>query len=273
MMSMQRILTLAVISLLSMMALANAGAAHRSVSQVWAFPGTLANPGETHGDFETVRVARSELIRTASALWMTIEASGLPAGVYTVWWVIFNRPTGCYGEGVVPPYTRCRSIAEPAAFDPSDSAHRWRLWVKGSSLLTSPDLRSAKGTVLWATAGIVGPDGVGHFSAHLEQGRKKAPGIILVGKGLTEPLRADVHLIIRWHGAALLQDHQQLVQQLTLPDGGCPPNLSGVECANLYVTSHRGVAEYSVTHGKVVYPSPPSVSERADSKPSASGPP
>ena len=241
--SMRRILTLIVLALLSITAVAKAETTYRSVSQVWAFPGTLANPGEAHEDIAPVRAAHSELIRTTSGLWMNMEASGLPAGVYTVWWVIFNHPASCYGEGVVPPYSRCRSVEESRAFVPGDHANGWRRWTKGSALMTSPDLRRAKGTVLWATAGIVGPDGVGHFSAHLEPGSKNTPGTILLGKGLTDPLRADVHLIVRWHGTAVLQDHAQLVQQLTLPDGGCPPNILGVECANLYVTYHRSITD------------------------------
>ena len=50
------------------------------------------------------------------------------------------------------------------------------------------------------------------------------------GDGLTEPMTAEVHILVRSHGPEL-EDFDTQTGSL---NGGCPPNT----CANLYVSPH-----------------------------------
>ena len=92
--------------------------------------------------------SKSALTRSADLLCGSIDTHDLPMGAYTMWWLIYNAPTACMAE----PY--------PA----------------GRAQCKQPDLfgDGVGGSVLWATAGMVGPDSIGHFSACLAPGVENA---------------------------------------------------------------------------------------------------
>ena len=71
----------------------------------------------------------SALIRNAEGISMNLETSDLPVGAYSVWWVIFNKPSECT-KGT------CGSVDTGKGGAPN----------------------SAEGTLLWAPGGVVGPD-------------------------------------------------------------------------------------------------------------------
>ena len=102
-----------------------------------------------------------ELTRTAGGLSITVEASGLPPGTYTNWWII--------DEGGL-------------------SNGRTRAFEIG----------------LRATGGIVGPDGIGKFSATLDAGPLPDADFVTNlrnGDGnFDTPLTASVMYILRYHG-------------------------------------------------------------------------
>lgn len=75
--------------------------------------------------------------------------------------------------------------------------------------------------MLWATGGIVGPDRIGHASAHLKVGLDNAPGYVHRGPGLTNPLEAEVHIVIKFHGPPQYDDSEILALQLTSFVGDC----------------------------------------------------
>lgn len=135
----------------------------------------------------------SDLARSLDGIAMNIDTTDLPVGAYTVWWVIFNNPSACTGEnGACVAADTGKAVGNPT-----------------------------EAGVLWATGGIVGPDRIGHFSASLGLGVDAAPGPVLRGPGLTNPLGADVHLVVRYHGPAKFSDPIPLAEQITTVGGTC----------------------------------------------------
>jgi len=141
----------------------------------------------------------STLVRNGSGISITVHTSGLEPGAYTAWWVVFNDPSACVG---------------------------------GCGL---DDLGVA--TVLFATGHVVGTDGNANFAAHLSVGDITGldPGAppIFDGPGLLNPIGADVHLVLRTHGAVI---PGRVAEQIGTFTGGCDVNA----CANVQVAVHAG---------------------------------
>ena len=127
-----------------------------------------------------------------------IHTTGLAAGAYTVWWVIFNEPGNCTNP--IPGTAECGG-------GPSD------LFVPGTS-------------VLWATGGVVQANGVGNFSDKLRVGETRSETILPMGgtsSPLTNPAGAEVHLAIKYHGPAS-SDRDELYEQTHTFQGLCGPD-------------------------------------------------
>ena len=153
----------------------------------------------------------SRLLRGKKEISMTISTTGLtPGNAHTVWWIIFNNPEKCAAGP-----NDCGSLDVPSPFGTANASH-----VKdvGSSGVN-------------ATGLIVGSDGVGNFSASLQEGAPPAGVDVLFGKGLKDAQGADVHLIVRDHGAPIAGTVGDQISQL---NGGCPPNA----CGNAQVSIH-----------------------------------
>ena len=131
----------------------------------------------------------STLVRNDDGIAVEIRTSNLDPGTYTVWWVIFNHPEYC--------------AAAPCM---------------GSDLPGNGGDPLIEASVLFADGGFVGPNGKGRFASGLAVGQTKDA---LFGPGLVAPHGAEVHLLVRTHGAPLLD---ALHAQITTPGGGCPPN-------------------------------------------------
>lgn len=81
---------------------------------------------------------------------------------------------------------------------------------------------------------IVGADGVADFAEDRAAG--DTTNVFLgmgFGPGLIDPRRAEIHLVVRTHGAASANP-ATLTEQLTTFNGGCPPNV----CANVQAAVH-----------------------------------
>ncbi|MCH8893821.1 MAG: hypothetical protein IIB32_10000 [Chloroflexi bacterium] len=134
----------------------------------------------------------SDLVRTVDGVSMNIDTTDLPVGAYTVWYVFFNNPAGC-SDG------EC-----------------------GENDVLPPNVNpEAEVSLAWATGGIVGPDRMGHFSGSIGLGADGAPGAVLWGDGLTDPMGAEIHLIVRYHGPATFDDPAVLGAELTSVGGSC----------------------------------------------------
>jgi len=124
-------------------------------------------------DFSVVRGGRSYLLREDNEISMHLHTLNLPKNTaVTIWWVIFNNPGKCtHPEGQY----RC---------GPDD------LQIFGGSLMINS-------SVLYATGEVIGPNGMGDFSATLMKRNKNGA---LFGPGLLNPHTADIHLVVRTHG-------------------------------------------------------------------------
>jgi hypothetical protein len=142
------------------------------------------------------------LFRTRDNVLATIHTSGLaPGSVVTGWFAFFNFPDNCA--------TRPCSAAD----------------------FGNP---AVQGRVANMGGRIVGEDGVADFAEHRAAG--DTTNVFLgfgFGPGLVDPRRAEIHLVVRGHGPASA-DPATLAQQLTLFNGGCPPNV----CMNLQAAVH-----------------------------------
>lgn len=151
---------------------------------------------------DTVAGASSTLVRTDNGISITVHTSDLLPGTYTNWWVIFNNPSGC------------TPVAAPSC---------------GLNDLGNADAEAA---VKFATGHVVSKNGKGNFGAHLSVGDDSGE---IFGE-LTNPMGAEVHYIIRYHGPkqkGLVDD------QIGTVGGGCGAVAPLFPCYDPQVTIHN----------------------------------
>ncbi len=150
-------------------------------------PGTFYPP-TTHG--------HATLKRGSDWIQVNIQTSGLPAGAYTVWWVVFDTPDGC-----------THSCDDDDLFNPD-----------------------AHVSVFWATGGVVPHSGNGSFHARYRNGDDPGePGTqLILGDGSVDPARAEVHNIIKYHGPTS-DDPQTLHEQTHTLQGSCFEGANAVD--------------------------------------------
>lgn len=121
------------------------------------------------------------LTRDKRSVHASIHAADLePGHVYTVWWIIFNKPSACLS---VP----CSSAEE--ADNPASGR-----------------------SVLWATGFIAGAKGIANVSFRLD--RRATPGLVVAGDGLTNVKRAEIHVALVDHGPP---DPDTIVEEMSTP--------------------------------------------------------
>lgn len=107
-------------------------------------------------------------------MWAKVFTSGLTAGAYTIWVVIFNQPENCAGGS-----GKC-----------------------GGGELTNP---AVEGSIVYGTGSIVGEDKVANFHGSLSEGAPPAGISVNVPagtfNGLKDSRKAEIHLVVRAHGA------------------------------------------------------------------------
>jgi hypothetical protein len=138
-------------------------------------------------DGSIVEGSSAMLVRTNKGVTMTIHTSGLdPGAAYTVWWVIYNNPEHCQSD---------------VCTDPPD--------------FENPAVQA---TLLHATGHVIGNNGVGNFAAYLAEGDPSSGD----GLGLVDARKAQIELVVRSHSQPI---PGRVKEQITMFDGGCPPNV------------------------------------------------
>jgi hypothetical protein len=146
--------------------------------------GVMADGSDVQGSAVT-------LSRGDSVVWIRANTTRLPPGTYTTWWVVFNNPSACEG-----------------ACDMADFPQNGG----------NPDVMAS---VLYATGGAVGSNGVGYFIAYLEEGVLPTPGSQhRFGPGLLDAESAEIHFVVKFHGPPA-SDPTLLEKQTTTIWGGC----------------------------------------------------
>ncbi len=127
-------------------------------------------------DGSAVAGAWSSLRTGAGGADVTVSTSELPAGnAVTLWWVIFNHPEKC-------------------------THGHLGLRCGGGDLLAFGGDPAVGSSVLYADGHVIGGAGKGNYHASLATG--DATGA-LFGNGLTNPLGADIHLVLHSHGPVI----------------------------------------------------------------------
>jgi len=145
--------------------------------------------------------AGSQLTRDKDAIFGIINTKGLtPGWVYSAWFGIFNNPENC-------------------ATRPCSGADFANPAVMGSRLNFGGRL--------------IGPDGAATYGGYLAVGDTTSA---FDGPGLLDPKHAEIHMVVRSHGIALMGTSTTgpFSEQLSLFNGGCPPNT----CVNVQASVH-----------------------------------
>jgi hypothetical protein len=158
-------------------------------------------------------VGTSVLTRDQTGVDATVSTTGLsPAGAYSWWWVVFNRPQFCV-DG-------CGLDDLPVGATPVSNG--------------DPRVRSS---LLWGGGFVSDDTGAANAAARLEAGAP--PGEVRFGPGLSNLTKAEIHVVLRSHGPALAGE---VAEQVGSFHGGCTPEeITAMQCPNANVQSavHR----------------------------------
>jgi hypothetical protein len=158
-------------------------------------------------DLSEVADGFAHLVRYDNGVTMAISTNDLVEGdVYTVWWVIFNEPENC-SDGVCD--VDDVLVVEDGVV-PRDE--------DGNRPMNMEGIAAANVSIQHAAGGFA-QDGTLHTSATLGLG--EVPGIV-IGPGLLDPYRAEIHLVLRTHGPAA-DDIDVFADQISTFGGGCEP--------------------------------------------------
>lgn len=154
-------------------------------------------------------VGASVMTRDKTGVEATVSTTGLaPAGAYSWWWVVFNRPQYCV-DG-------CGLDDLPV----------------GATPISNGDPR-VRASLLWGGGFVSDDSGAAYTAARLERG--KPPGEVRFGPGLWNVKKAEIHIVLRTHGEALAGE---VAEQIGSFDGGCTPEeIAGGQCPNVNVQS------------------------------------
>lgn len=148
------------------------------------------------------------LIRTNKGIAFRVYTSELEPGANTVWIAIFNKPQHCAG---------------------------------GPGACAAPDLNNpdVQGSIVYGAGYIVGNNGIANFQGSPQEGSPPAGISVNVPagtfNGLKNALKAEIHLVVRKHGA--VSDTGGAVNQLTTFEAGS----SCAACANVQAVIFEAV--------------------------------
>jgi len=137
---------------------------------------------------------------------MAFNTVGLiPGDAVTVWWVIFNHPENCSDNDC-----GFNDIFE------YDENHLLKLGETGLPIPYQPGRDATGWSLLGGGGHVVELDGSAEFHSHLPIGDVNEA---IAGPGLLDPMKAEIHLVIRTHGPAI--PNQTTHVQLNSDWGGC----------------------------------------------------
>lgn len=145
-------------------------------------------------DFSEVPGSSASLVSNPNGATTALQTSDLPAGTYTTWWLIWNNPDACQNPNPILVGTQC-TLAD-----------------KGNSEVGF--------SVVYGTGHVVGSNGVGNFGSYL---KKDDLTKVRSGAGLTNPMGAEIHVVVRYHGEL---EAGIVPEEIHTFGGGCP-------CANI----------------------------------------
>lgn len=189
-----------------------------------AAPATSTSTVHRFVDGSEVEGTFSRLTRYENGVTAALSTSDLaPNEVYTVWWVVFNAPENCSG-GV------CNEddifVVEDGQIVRTEDGNR---------AMNMDGIQAANISVQHAS-GSYTEDGRLYISASLGEG--EVPGIVF-GPGLLDAETAEVHMVVRTHGARV---DEIFADQISSFGGGCEP-IDAAPCDDIQFTIHQAEAE------------------------------
>jgi hypothetical protein len=171
---------------------------------------------------ETVAGSWSSLRRTSDGVTVNIPTSDLTPGAYTIWWIIFNNPEFC-SDGACDGGDIFAAPFEPMFND--------------DGTVGTPGVVAQ---VNRAGGNIVGDNGVGNFGGGLNEGDSSEG--LFPGPGLVDASKAEIHIIIRYHGPVVAE---YMPAQVHTVWGGCDVLSEGTledgvgyTCVDLQAVAH-----------------------------------
>jgi hypothetical protein len=175
---------------------------------------------ETMHHFEDQSVidgAAATLARNDHGVFMSVDTVGLtPGHAVTMWYVVFNDPDRCSGEG----------CGEDDVFN-LDADGKFIDNADGSPPMNMDAIKDIGISVLRADGLIIDADGRAQFRGHLPVGDKAEA---VFGPGLLDAQRAEVHAVVRSHMQAIPGQANAMVNSM---NGGCDETWPNAPCTDL----------------------------------------
>jgi hypothetical protein len=143
----------------------------------------------------------STLVRTEDRVIGTLQTSGLEPGAWTMWWIFYNNPGECQNP-----------LFDPKGNQLSQCSFQDRLI---DEVGRSPG---------WGSSSVVGDNGIGNFAAVKDAGDDATGSpaeVNLCCPIVTNPLGAEIHILMRYHGPVEEANAELLLDQLFTWGGGC----------------------------------------------------
>ncbi len=187
------------------------------MSTAWAGSMETMTTVQRFSDKAQVKGAEATIMRSNSGVRMNLTTSELPpAEAVTVWWVVFNQPENC-SDG------KC---GEDDVFN-LGADEKPILNSDGSPPMNLAAIDAAKVSILRADGHVIDQSGDARYSAGLVKGDISEA---VIGPGLTDPIFAEIHLVVRSHGPA---QPGKLDDMLYTINGGCADKFPNPPCTDL----------------------------------------
>jgi hypothetical protein len=198
------------------------------------FGGVSANAGGAHqtssmhnfSDASIIPNSEAELTRMGGGIHVTIDTVSLTAGhALTAWFVVFNSPENCSDA----------ECGENDIFN-MDDAGGFVLNSDGSPPMNMDGIGAANISVHRADGLIIDVDGSAKFMGSLVVGDLSE---VLFGGGLVDAHTAEVHIVLRDHGAAISGSTDEMFNGI---NGGCSGAWPNEPCTDVQfaVFKHGG---------------------------------
>jgi hypothetical protein len=191
-----------------------------------ASQGALAGEIETKttmhrfADKVVIDGTEATLMRMDHGVSTTVNTVGLKAGdAVTMWWVVFNQPQNCSDA-------KC---GENDVFNLDDN-EKFILNGDGKPPFNKAAHKAAQISVTYANGHVIDAGGKAKFRGQLPVGDTTQT---LFGPGLVDPMKAEIHLVLRTHQQAKPGQVDEMTYTL---NGGCAAKFPNKPCKDLQFT-------------------------------------
>lgn len=168
-------------------------------------------------DQSAIENTNADLFREEHGVYTVAKTTGLePGHAVTLWWVVFNNPENCTGG----------ECGEDDIFN-LDADGNYIENADASPPMNMEGIESAGISVLRADGLVIDQDGTAEFRGHLPVGDAHEA---MFGPGLIDPQKAEIHLVVRDHQAAMPGKVNEMINSM---HGGCDAMWPNTPCTDL----------------------------------------